>query len=280
MEIIVVIVITSIVAAMVATFIRLPFLSYVDVAARAELTDVADTALRRMGRDLRLALPNSVRITKVSDNKYYLEMLLTKTGGRYLVEEETVNGRFLQFERPTLDCVATPLDPGCAFDVVGNMPAAPLNIVVGDKIVVYNLGLAPADAYSGGNLTTVTSVVGNRINFAPQVFATQVPAMRSPSHRFQVVSTPVTYFCDGSFSGGSGKLLRYSGYAISANQPMPPVGGKSALLADGIVKCSLNYEQVANVHSALVGMTISMARPNKDTGTVQLFNQVHVDNTP
>ncbi|MDP1682827.1 MAG: prepilin-type N-terminal cleavage/methylation domain-containing protein, partial [Burkholderiales bacterium] len=51
-EMVVVIVLTSILASVVAMFIRLPVQGYVDTARRAEMTDIADTALRRMGRDL------------------------------------------------------------------------------------------------------------------------------------------------------------------------------------------------------------------------------------
>ncbi|HJW54183.1 MAG TPA: prepilin-type N-terminal cleavage/methylation domain-containing protein, partial [Burkholderiaceae bacterium] len=50
-EAVIVIVITGIIAGTVAVFLRLPVQGYVDTAARAELTDIADTALRRMTRD-------------------------------------------------------------------------------------------------------------------------------------------------------------------------------------------------------------------------------------
>ena len=45
-EMIMVITITGIIGAMVAVFIRSPVDSYVDSARRAELSDIADTALR------------------------------------------------------------------------------------------------------------------------------------------------------------------------------------------------------------------------------------------
>ena len=61
-EMIIVIVITGIIGGMVAMFIRMPVQGYVDSARRAEMTDIADTALRRIGRDLRTAVPNSVRV--------------------------------------------------------------------------------------------------------------------------------------------------------------------------------------------------------------------------
>ena len=61
-EAIMVIVIIGILGAIVAVFIRAPIQGYVDSVARAEATDEADLALRRMARDIRLALPNSVRV--------------------------------------------------------------------------------------------------------------------------------------------------------------------------------------------------------------------------
>ena len=49
-EAIMVITITGILAAIVAVFIRTPVDGYIDSVARAELTDAADTALRRIAR--------------------------------------------------------------------------------------------------------------------------------------------------------------------------------------------------------------------------------------
>lgn len=60
LEAVVVIVITGIISAMVA-LIRAPVEGYIDSVARAELTDAADTALRRLTREVRTALPNSLR---------------------------------------------------------------------------------------------------------------------------------------------------------------------------------------------------------------------------
>ncbi len=81
-EMIVVIVITGILAGVVAIFLRVPVEGYMDSARRAEMTDIADTALRRMGRDLRTAVPNSVRIPAPAGSAY-IEFLPTRDGGRY-----------------------------------------------------------------------------------------------------------------------------------------------------------------------------------------------------
>ncbi len=65
-EMVIVIAITAIIASAVAVFISRPVEGYADAARRAEMTDIADTALRRMTRDLRTALSNSIRTTTVS----------------------------------------------------------------------------------------------------------------------------------------------------------------------------------------------------------------------
>ncbi|MFH1495574.1 MAG: type II secretion system protein, partial [Pseudomonadota bacterium] len=94
-EAVVAIVITGIVAAMVSMFIRVPIQQYMDAESRAAITDVADTALRRIGRDLRLALPNSVRVDPTGK---YIEFLMTSGGGRYLAEDDGVAvGNVLDF---------------------------------------------------------------------------------------------------------------------------------------------------------------------------------------
>ena len=62
-EMIMVIVITGILGGMVAMFLKAPIQQYMDVGRRADMTDVANTASRRVVRDVRLALPNSVRQT-------------------------------------------------------------------------------------------------------------------------------------------------------------------------------------------------------------------------
>ena len=60
-EMIMVITITGIIGGIVAVFLNAPVQQYIDVARRAELTDIADTALRRVGRDLGLGRANSGR---------------------------------------------------------------------------------------------------------------------------------------------------------------------------------------------------------------------------
>lgn len=287
-ELIVVMVITGILAGMVALFIRSPIQAYVDSVARAEITDVADLALRRLARDLRLALPNSVRI-KQDGSQFYMELLLTKTGGRYLAEEDGLGlTGVLSFGS------TNPSPNPLQFTIVGTPPSGRQAIVPGDMIVVYNLGPAfdPADAYncSGStvscNLATVASISGNIVTLQGNPFQNQVPPLPSPTSRFQVVSTPVTYFCDPrqtGVPGSTGRLIRYSGYPVSSAQPVDisaaPLNAAPvvARLADNISHCNFIMDQLATIQRGLVTLEITLANGDE---TVNLRQQVHVDNAP
>lgn len=277
-EAIVVIAITGIIGGIVAVFIKLPVQSYVDSAARAELTDIADTALRRIARDVRVALPNSIRLGGTAQFSG-IEFLPTKTGGRYLAAEDgqASTAKVLDFVNGDL-----------YFTVVGPMPAAPLTITPGtDSIVVYNLGtgFGSSDAYASAsttaNVAAVDAVNGQVITLKSNPFSSQSPAMGSPGRRFQVITTPVMYGCNLAAK----TLTRYSNYPISATINVPPVvppgytGMVSALIATNVTACGANYVALANTHSALLGINLTLQRPNT-TETVTLSHQVHVDNVP
>jgi MSHA biogenesis protein MshO len=257
---IVVIVITGIIAASVAIFIRRPVEAYVDVARRGDLTDAADTALRRITRDVRRALPNSVRIT-TAGNVTYLEYLQTNGGGRYRADTDSGGGgNFLDF-----------VNADDAFDVIGTMPA----LAAGNWIVIYNLSPAgaTANAYSGDNRAGYASDNGTTITLsAPKLFPLQ-----SPGKRFQVVEGAVTYACD-PLPGGTGELRRYWGYNIVDPQPTPPSGGSNALLATNISGCSFAY--TASGPTARTGVLALNLQISQGGESVRLFQQAHVNNVP
>lgn len=248
-EVVIVIVITGIIAAVVAVFIRKPVEGYIDAARRAEMTDTADTAARRIARDLRLALPNSVRVNGAGTA---VEFLLTRIGGRYRAEKGAASDDPLDFSG---------IDS--SFDILG----APITFQEGEQIAIYNLGIPDADAYAGDNLRTYNSTgsTPGNVKFTP---GTPFP-FDSPGHRFQVMEGPVTYRCAG------GELRRFAGYAISAAQPDPP-GGASALLANNVSGCLFTYDAV-NQRFGLLSIRLTLAQSGE---TVGLHYEVHVNNVP
>ncbi len=93
-EMIVSIVVLGVLLSLTSMFVRNQVETYADVARRTELADAADTAMRRMVRDLQAALPNSPR-TPTAD---CVEFIPTKTGGRYRAESDgTAGSEFLDF---------------------------------------------------------------------------------------------------------------------------------------------------------------------------------------
>jgi MSHA biogenesis protein MshO len=271
-EAIMVIVITGIVASIVAVFIRYPVQGYVDSVRRAELTDQADVALRRMSRDVRLALPNSLRVTSANVSGityFFIEFIMTSAGGRYRDPSDgSTAGDFLNFSNAT----------DRTFDVLGTMPA----MVAGDFIVVYNLGpgYAPADAYNGGNIAPIASIAGNNVTLTTNPFAAQTPPLASPNGRFQVVPAAtgaVSYRCP---SAAVGDLTRFWGYGFAAAQPTAP-GGASAPLASGNATCVVSYTPAATGRIGLLNVQLTLTSGvAPDVETVTLSQQVHVDNSP
>ena len=272
-ETIMVIVIIGILGAIVAVFIRAPIQGYADTVARAEALDEADLALRRMARDIRLALPNSVRVNAAGSA---IEFLLTRTGGRYLaVEDEVTGGDALSFTDQT----------DLTFSVVGELAA---RIDPGDFIAVFNLGLPGADAYEAGRPTLARveagAAAGARapvIRLASNPFARQAVPGASPDQRFQVVTGPVSYQCEAA-PGGGFMLRRYSNYEITPAMPQPPVGGRVAMMAARVDNCNgiFRSEHLEARRAALVLLTLALRTRNVAAPAVRLVHQVQVDNTP
>lgn len=285
-EIIIAMVITGIVAGIVAVFIARPVEGYVDSVRRAELTDAADVALRRMSRDIRLALPNSLRIRDTASTGVcaagtcYIEFIMTSAGGRYRDPADgSTAGNFLSFT----DTADT------SFDVLGTMPANP-PIALNDYLVIYNLGpgYEPANAYRrdeaqcdatpaapGCNIAQVTGIAGNTLTLDANPFAYQTPPLPSPSSRFQVVPgtvRAVTYACPIA----AGNLTRFWNYGFNAVQPTAFAGGQNALLATG-ASCTVEYTTNATGRNGLLIVQLSLTSGGE---TVSLFQQIHVDNAP
>lgn len=262
-EAIAVIVITGIIAAMVAVFIRSPIEAYVDTVRRAMLADTADTAARRIARDLQGALPNSAR---VGGAPQILEFVPIVTAGRYRTEVGTAaSDDPLSFTDGTDN----------SFDVLGPLVTVPAN----SSVVVYNLGIPGADVYENASSVRRAATAGanlSKVSFTQTGTAFPFP---SPGSRFQIVGRPVSYACDL----GTGTLWRYSGYDFQANPPATLAaldglaGVTRAALAMRLTACSFAYGPGPLQRNGLVSMSLSFAH---DGETVTLQHQVNVDNVP
>lgn len=283
-EMIVVMVAIGIIVAAVVFFLN-PVRQAVDVTVRAELTDIADNALQRIGRDVRLALPNSVR---VDASRLYLEFVPVRTAGRYRAEGgEPSSGA----DCPATPGIGAPDSDQLSFDVseqcfksIGVLPGAAQIVAGADELVLanYGAGFAGQDAYAAAapNRALITASLAqatrHRLDFAPRSF--QRSLHDSPGRRFYVVTQPVSYVCDT----GAGTLTRRWGYGFLPAQPTAFGGGSSAAIADNVTACAFDY--VANVAPQLglvtLRLTLSKVTSSGAPEVVSLVHAVHVRNVP
>ena len=271
-EAIIVIMLTGIVGAMVAVFIKTPVNAYIDQGRRGELTDAADVALRRMARDLQSALPNSVRVNAAGT---YIEFLPVTAAGRYRAA-------------PSAAGAGNPLDFSSATDASFDVLGPPVDVVAGDQLVIYNLGITGADAYTGTSRRALTSAGNGLTSLSYTVGARQFP-YASPNNRFYIVRRPVTYACRPA-AGGLGTLRRYSGYAIQAAQPVSvtaPANATNALLTSLVSACSFAYTPTSARNAVVtLRLTLTSGRGSGGGGTgsgsesITLLHQVHVEASP
>ncbi len=252
-EMIVVIVITGIIAAMISVFIRSPIEGYMDLSRRAELVDSAESALRQMGRDIRRALPNSIRLTGTTA----IEMIDTVAGGRYRVGPPGGATNILAFNSADDN-----------FDVMGGFGNPALYGAAGLQLVIYNLGVTGADAYVGNVITPASSTVtisASGTDDHVQLNPGFQFAYQSPRQRVYVVDGALSYRCQG------GMLNRYGVYPIGG------AVGTAIPVAGHVSGCTISYNPGTATRDALVTIALTLTDGGE---SINLLHQIHIGNVP
>lgn len=284
-EMVVVMTLIAICSAVLAVFIRPALQAYLDVQARAALVDSAQTALRVISQDVRVAVPNSIR----TPSPLCVEAIPTSSGGSYRLAGDPVN------DTPT-NCSASstcsaPLNTATStsvFDVLSTLQTPPQ---VGDWVVIANQ--SPLQVYAGTNRAAVTGVSTPRSTDGTvrvAIAATQFP-LGYADGRFVVVpgnTAAVTLVCDGADGtvdaqgNGKGTLYRRSNYGFSATFAACPTGASlagAAVIARQVKSCAFTYSpnQGSTAQNGFLSLQIDLAKNNE---TVSLVNGVHVANAP
>lgn len=243
-----------------------------------------------MTREIRLALPNSIRI-RSSGSITSIEFLRTLDGGRYRDKPHPAGTPVCGGPAPQ-DVLSFSTSTDC-FQVLGTLNNLPVSGGAGanrtsclqgatDCLVIFNTGQLGANAYAGDNIAGIEAATANTITFdiAP---LTRFP-FKSPNQRFQIVDTPVSFLCDSS----SGEILRLDNYDVLSTQPIDPPPGStdftatsttrnSNLLANKVSACSFTYTPGTASRAAMVTLQITIE--DTDLGqNVTLLQQAHVDN--
>lgn len=272
-ELVLVIVIAGILAASLTVFLKPAIDAYFDTRRRTDLTDAADTALRRMAKDVRHAVPNSIR--PVSGSCF--QLVPTIAGGRYRKTSDTVLDTPSPLPcTPSATCSA-PLDTTQAatvFDVLSPLETVPAK---DDWVVI--------DNQNGSDVYTAT----NRA----QISETPATPARSTDglHRIRIASTQFPNGYDGGrfvvvpnaeptvfYSCVNGRLYRTVA-AFDANQATTCTLASGAVVATDVQGCAFVYDpnKGATQQSGFMWMRLELGRAGE---SVALAHGVHVVNVP
>lgn len=291
-EMIVVIVLVGVIGGTVMLVFRPALQSYLDVGRRANLSNQADTALRRIASEVRAAVPNSLR-THAADEGMGVELVPTIEGGRFRTAPDTVWNSAVPAQ-PTRFIDGS--DPVTVFDVVTRLDA---RVGAGDLLVIGNQ--APEELYGGTSIGAIAAVENSpadapasadrsmrrRITLAGANLAgTPFQPFGVDSGRFVVVSRAVravTYRCENvrldDSGSGTGVLVRYHGYDILPTRPVLPTDARRNIVATKVARCLFQYDPNlgATQQSGFVQVQLTLA----DSGEqVSLTYGAHVNNVP
>ncbi|WP_370280266.1 PilW family protein [Pontibacterium sp.] len=222
-ELVIVIVLLSIMSLASVRFIANFAEGYVDTSRRQNMADVTQLAIERIGRELRNALPNSVRISN-DDNASCIEYIPVLGASSYDdLPVATANNTFNAIPLGKGSISGSPL-------YIAVYPITGTNLYsVGNNTMIAQLGDPAQFAKDQGEDEAITVTLSGAHQFPSE----------SPSSRFFIVGSPVSY----CLNTGSGDLYRYENYFdggtdFFSDQPMladlPSTEPNRALLATDI----------------------------------------------
>jgi MSHA biogenesis protein MshO len=274
-ELVVTIVIIGILSSMGGMFITKPIEGYIDLERRTELVDQAEMALRRMQRDIRAALPNSVR---TFDGGKGIEFLHVVDGGRYRRAVDPAAADSVAAKSAVLDFTTT----DNYFEVLGGLTAVKDYVLADCLCVIYNLTAekdvdvanAYATDYSEKNIVDILSESADHKFLTLDEFIKFPYA--SPYNRFFIVDEVISYQIVGNETIGY-KLRRYA-YPVEGSEVGPPDDVLGDLVATHLdVASTFSYDSATTRRSGLVTMQLALENNGE---RITLLHQVHVDNAP
>ena len=286
-ELVITIVITGIIFSIIGLFLNKPIQAYTQLYSRSDITNMADLAVSRIEKDVRNAVPNSIRV-KTSGSLVAVEMANAIEGMRYRAKNPGGANATLNIGSNDTD-----------FNVEGRFQYAAYG-ANGYRLVIYNTGAytgtsdspnAGINLYSsstaagpvppaGSHVITPSTSTVTLSSGASEDHVNISPAMKfgmaSPRQRLYVVDTPISYVCNLT----AGTLTRYWGYTITDVQPIdatvsPLNSASSALIAKNVTACSFSYSAGTSARNGVLGVGITITRGGE---SARLFYQINSNN--
>lgn len=249
-ELVIVIVLMAIVSLAGIEVIRQSSEAYLDMSNRQNLGHSARLSVERMSRELRTALPGSVRA-----NSSCVEFIPITVAGRYFSLPVDSAGTSMEVVPVSTDLQSQ----------TGRVAVYPVGANVYDLSVDL---LSPEASFSppdGNNVSTLSWTGSHSFPF------------QSPTERFFMVTSPVSYCVDGD------NLFRYSNYGYSAVQSglsgLPTALPDRALLVDKVVSSGLPF-QVTDPglsRNAMVEINLMFSSAGE---SIQMTHEAQLRNVP
>ncbi|MGI2048533.1 PilW family protein [Shewanella oncorhynchi] len=264
-EMVTVILILGILVVGVSSFIIFGTRIFVESSSVDQVLSQSRFAVERVTRELRSALPNSVRVNTDSLTYQCIEFVPIEASTTYLT---------------------MPITPASA---------ASTGIVILDNTVsairvnqfAWIYPLIDADVYSSARqkraqIKTPPLTLANQVTLtftAPTRFAEA-----SPRQRIYFGSSPVSYCFEKGANGNDLQIVRYAGYNFNTVQPNPATMGTGVLMAQSVANRLDNSNDLPLIltPSSLVNNAMVHLQPrfNVNGETFQYRHQVQVINVP
>ncbi|MEY8199542.1 MAG: prepilin-type N-terminal cleavage/methylation domain-containing protein [Colwellia sp.] len=271
MELIIVIIILGIMSVGLAGFITLSTQSYLNVTERDELLANARFSVERLNREIRNALPHSVRV-KNSTTSQCIEFVPIVASTVYtaiaVAPEAAVN---------SLSVIPFELENGDDYSCnAGNS--------CDDVVIVYPIN--NTDIYQDH---TDNSGKAFEINKYPAASSSEIQLKQtatfnehSPTQRAYIINSPVSYCINGTAK----TLTRYTNYGVKIAQDLPPSIVSSPTLESSLMANKLSFDgndlpftvlPASLQRNAVVQIKLNFTR---DDEQVVFDNAIHINNTP
>jgi len=265
LELIIVIIILGVMSVGIASFIKLSTQTYLNVNERDELLSSARFAVERLNREVRNAVPNSVRINSNATTEC-LEFIPIKASTTYIdipviPEPASKNIEAIPFQDVsgnTYQCSFFCLDKVTVYPLDNTDVYADTSQIVGNTFDVQRVNVVNANEWQ-------LQLKGfNNINFAAD----------SPTQRLYIFQSPVSYCLRDD------KLFRFEGYTVSdAGYVIPPAFPilMAEYLSVDAVGSSFSFLPATLQRNAIVQTNLHFIRNDEEN----IFNNdIHINNIP
>ena len=254
-ELVTVMVLLGVLSVGISGFIGVTTQIYVDVTTRDELISSARFSIERLNREVRGALPNSIRTLN--------------------------NDRCIEFTPAPLSAVYTELS------VAPDAQSDEINFIrfFNDGVNLYNNNLdvivyplSPNDVYNDtSKRASIDSLsqVGNEWTLT--LTADKQFPEHSPTTRINFVDSPVAYCIDANALGENGKLYRHQGYSGYSNGIPNNTGVLMAESIDITSGIPFRYAEATRLRNAIVLINMTFAANDE---SISFNNEIQVPNVP